>query len=98
MFPELTNDDLVVTWSTRKIRGKDLIVFVSENNQKLVKMVSKIEGSQISVVGTNTLLGSTLTSKPISSEAIIGKVVFTWKGQLVRGKFLKSLSFQSFRW
>ena len=98
MFPELTNEDLVVTMSTRKIREKDLIVFVSENNQKLVKMVSKIEGSQINVVGTNTLLGSTLTSKPIFSEAIIGKVVFTWKGQLMRGKFLKSLSFQSFRW
>ena len=97
MFPELTHEDLVVTWSTRKIREKDLIVFVSENNQKLVKMVSKIEGSQVSVVGTNTLLGSTLTSKPISSEAIIGKVVLTWKGQRVRGKFLESLSFHSFR-
>ena len=97
MFPELTHEDLVVTWSTRKIREKDLIVFVSENNKKLVKMVSKIEGSQINVVGTNPLLGSTLTSKPISSEAIIGKVVFTWKGQRVRGKFLESLSFHSFR-
>ena len=97
MFPELTHEDLVVTWSTRKIREKDLIVFVSEDSQKLVKAVSKIEGSQIHVAGTNPLLGSTLTSKPISSEAIIGKVVFTWKGERVRGKFLESLSFHSFR-
>ena len=98
MFPELTHGDLVVTWSARKIREKDLIVFVSEDSQKLVKIVSKIEGSQINVAGTNSLLGSTLTSRPVSSKAIIGKVVFTWKSQRIRRKFLKSLGCNSFRW
>ena len=98
MFPVLTNEDLVITWSTRKIREKDLIVFVSEDSQKLVKAVSKIEGSQIHVAGTNPLLGSTLTSKPVSSKAVVGKVVFTWKSQRMKGKLLESLSFHSFRW
>ena len=89
MLPQLTNEDLVVTWSRLKIKEEDLIVFVSEDGQKLVKIVSKIEGSHINVAGTNPFLGSTLTSKPVSGEAIIGKIVFIWKSQRMRRKFLR---------
>ena len=95
MCPELTHKDLVVTWATRKIREKDLIVFVSEDGQKLVKIVSKLDGLQINVAGTNPLLGSTLTSKPIPRKALIGKVVFIWKSRGVSRKFFASLSFHS---
>ena len=98
MCPELTHKDLVVTWATRKIREKDLIVFVSECGKKLVKIVSKIDGSQITVAGTNPLLGSTLTSRPIPRDAIIGKVVFVWKSRRMSRQFFASLSFHSLRW
>ena len=97
MCPELTHKDLVVTWATRKIRERDLIVFVSEDGQKLVKLVSKIDGSHVNVAGTNPLLGSTLTSNPISHGAIIGKVVFIWKSRRMIRKFFASLSFHSLR-
>ena len=91
----LTHEDLVLTWSTRKIRKKNLIVFVSEDGQKLVKIVSKLDGLQINVAGTNPLLGSTLTSKPIPRKAVIGKVVFIWKSRRMSRKFFASLSFHS---
>ena len=87
MCPVLTHEDLVLTWSTRKIRKKNLIVFVSEDGQKLVKLVSKIDGSHVNVAGTNPLLGSTLTSKPIPHKAVIGKVVFIWKSRKMSKKF-----------
>tara|TARA_B100000886_G_C20176688_1_gene388390 strand:- start:9 stop:293 length:285 start_codon:yes stop_codon:yes gene_type:complete len=93
MLPALTHEDLIVTWSTSKIRENDLIVFDSEDGQKLVKIVSKIEGSQITVAGTNPLLGSTLTSKPVSGKAIIGKVVLILRTQRVTRKFFASLGF-----
>ena len=95
MCPELTHKDLVLTWATRKIREKDLIVFVSEDGQKLVKIVSKLDGLQINVAGTNPLLGSTLTSRPIPRKAVIGKVVFIWKSRRMSRKFFASLSFHS---
>ena len=91
----LTHEDLVLTWSTRKIRKKNLIVFVSEDGQKLVKIVSKLDGLQINVAGTNPLLGSTLTSKPIPRKAVIGKVVFIWKSRRMSRKVFASLSFHS---
>ena len=95
MCPVLTHEDLVLTWSTRKIRKKNLIVFVSEDGQKLVKIVSKLDGLQINVAGTNPLLGSTLTSKPIPRKAVIGKVVFIWKSRRMSRKIFSSLSFHS---
>ena len=98
MCPELTHKDLLLTWATRKIREKDLIVFVSEDGQKLVKIVSQINGSQINVAGTNPLLGSTLTSKPVPRKAVIGKVVFIWKSRRMIRKLFSSLSFHSLRW
>tara|TARA_Y100001936_G_scaffold149077_1_gene145409 strand:+ start:2162 stop:2404 length:243 start_codon:yes stop_codon:yes gene_type:complete len=76
MFPAFSNNDYVMTASTRNIKKNDVVVINAKNNIPVIKRIESLHGGEFQVSSDNKAYESHICNEKYKCDDILGKVIF----------------------
>ena len=80
MSPEYVSGDIVVCAKYFKPEVNDVVIVKTASGDIIIKRIENISNGEITVIGDNKRLASSLCDVPYANDNLVGKVLYRFNG------------------